>query len=63
MLVLSRYADEELVLVTSDGLIVVKVTDVRGAKVKIGVDAPPDVAVYRREVWEIVKHEQNGDGR
>ena len=47
MLVLSREIDEDI-LIGDD--IVVTVIDIRGDKVRIGVQAPPNVSIDRREV-------------
>ena len=52
MLVLSRRADETIVV--GDG-IRITVLDVRGDKVRIGVDAPQDVSVHREEVWRAIQ--------
>lgn len=51
MLVLSRKLNEEIVLNRN---IVVKVVDIRGDKVRIGLIAPADVSIYRREIYDIV---------
>jgi len=48
MLVLTRKVGEKI-LVGSD--IVVRVVEIRGDKVRIGIDAPDDVAVWREELW------------
>jgi len=47
MLVLSRKVDQAIVIA---GKIRVVVADVRGATVRLGVQAPPDVAVDREEI-------------
>jgi len=49
MLVLSRRVGEELVI---NNNIRVVITDVQGDKVRIGIEAPPDVPVDRKEVHE-----------
>jgi carbon storage regulator len=49
MLVLTRGVGQQLVI---DGRVVVTVTEVRGAKVRLGVTAPPDVPVDRKEVHD-----------
>ncbi len=49
MLVLSRRIGEEIVI---DGNIRVTIVNVQGNKVRIGITAPPDVAVDRQEVHE-----------
>jgi carbon storage regulator len=55
MLVLSRKRDEQIVI---GDAIRVTVVDVRGDKVRLGIEAPPDVTVHRREVWERIQREQ-----
>ncbi len=54
MLVLSRTRDEAIIIGDN---IVVTVVDVRGDKVKLGIEAPQDVSVHRREVYEAIKKE------
>lgn len=49
MLVLSRRPGQELVI---DGNIRVTIVEVDGGRVRIGVDAPADVSVDRREVHD-----------
>jgi len=53
MLVLSRYRDESI-YVGDD--IVITVVDIRGDRVRIGVQAPSDVTVHRQEVYEAIKN-------
>lgn len=56
MLVLSRKVNEELVITMPDGTQVsVVVVDIRGDKVRVGVHAPRDVAVHRREVHDAIE--------
>ena len=52
MLVLSRKKNESIVIRDD---IVITVVDVRGDKVRLGIDAPKDVPVHRREVYEAIK--------
>lgn len=49
MLVLSRKVGEEIVV--GDGVRVV-IVGISGRVVRIGVDAPKDVRVLRKELWE-----------
>lgn len=49
MLVLSRKKNESIVI---DGQIVVTVIELRGDKVRLGVDAPREVQVDRLEIAE-----------
>jgi len=51
MLVLSRKKNESIVI---DGNIEVTVVEIRGDKVRLGVDAPREVSVDRREVHEAI---------
>jgi len=57
MLVLSRYRDESIYIGDD---IVITVVDIRGDRVRIGVQAPSDVTVHRQEVYEAIK---NGGSR
>ena len=34
------------------------VVDIRGDKVRLGIEAPKDVAVHRKEVYEAIQREQ-----
>jgi carbon storage regulator len=52
MLVLSRKRDEKIVIGDN---IVITVVDVRGDKVRLGIEAPTEVPVHRQEVLEAVK--------
>jgi carbon storage regulator len=42
--------------------IVVTILGVNGSQVRIGIEAPKDVAVHREEVFERIKHEKNTAG-
>ena len=57
MLVLSRYRDESIYIGDD---VVITVVDIRGDRVRIGVQAPPDVSVHRQEVYEAIKSENSG---
>jgi carbon storage regulator len=59
MLVLSRKKGETIVI---DGTINITVVDVRGDKVRIGIEAPRDVAVHRQEVHEAIMRENKKGG-
>jgi carbon storage regulator len=52
VLVLSRLKEEEIVIGDN---IRVKILDVRGDKVRLGITAPRDVSVHRLEVYEAIK--------
>ena len=55
MLVLSRKINECLVI---DGRIRVKIIRVEGDVVRIGIEAPSDVAVHRQEVYDQIQLQQ-----
>jgi carbon storage regulator len=52
MLVLSRKKNESIVI--NDNITIV-VVEIRGDKVRLGVEAPKEVPVHRREVYEAIK--------
>ena len=54
MLILSRKVDQKI-RIGSD--IVLTIIDVRGDQVKIGVEAPGDVKVYRQEIFQAIQSE------
>jgi len=58
MLVLSRKKDESIVIRDD---IVVTIVEVRGDKVRLGIDAPKEVPVHRREVYEKIKESERLD--
>jgi carbon storage regulator len=54
MLVLSRQRDESIIIGDN---VVITVVDVRGDKVKLGIEAPREISVHRREVYEAILKE------
>jgi carbon storage regulator len=54
MLVITRKPGERICFGDD---ITVTVLDVVGSTVRIGIDAPTEIPVYRHEVWEAVKEE------
>lgn len=52
MLVLSRKRDERIVIGDN---IVITVVDVRGDKVRLGIEAPAEVPVHRQEVLDALR--------
>lgn len=55
MLVLSRKKNESI-KINDD--ITVYVVEIRGDKVRLGVEAPKDVSVHRNEVYEAIRRQQ-----
>ena len=54
MLALTRKKGESLVLGNE---IQVKVLDIKGDQVKIGIEAPRDVSIYREEIYLQIQNE------
>ena len=55
MLVLSRKKDESIII---NDNIVVTVVEIRGDKVRLGFDAPKEVPIHRREVYDAIKRSE-----
>ncbi len=55
MLVLSRKKNESIII---NDNVVITIVDVRGDKVRIGIEAPRDVSVHRQEVLEAILNEK-----
>ena len=56
MLVLSRQKDESIMIGDN---VEITIVDVRGDKVRLGIVAPREVPVHRREVYEAIQRENN----
>ncbi len=54
MLVLAR-KKSEVIEIGDD--IKIRIVEIRGLKVRIGIEAPPDIAVYRQEIAEAIRQE------
>lgn len=54
MLVLSRQRDESIIIGDN---IVITVVDIRGDKVRLGINAPTEIPVHRQEVYEAIQRE------
>jgi len=54
MLVLSRQRDETIIIGDN---IEITVVDIRGDKVRLGVSAPKEISVHRKEVYEAIRRE------
>ena len=59
MLVLSRKKNESIVI---NNDITIVVVEIRGDKVRLGVEAPKEVPVHREEIYYRIKHEQEMRG-
>ncbi|HSZ08912.1 MAG TPA: carbon storage regulator CsrA [Steroidobacteraceae bacterium] len=60
MLILTRRVGETVMIGNE---VTVTVLGVKGNQVRIGVNAPKDVAVHREEIYERIKREQDQDPR
>ena len=60
MLVLSRQLEESIVI---GDQIVVKVVDIRGDKVRLGIVAPENIPVHRQEVQEAILRQRAANER
>src|SRR6187549_837041 len=54
MLVLSRQKDETIIIGDD---IEITVVDIRGDKVRLGVSAPKEISVHRKEVYDAIRRE------
>ena len=54
MLILTRKVNESIMI---GDKVEISVVDIRGDQVKIGIQAPRDVKVYRQEVYEAIQEE------
>jgi len=60
MLVLSRQRDQSIVIGDN---IVVTIVDVRGDKVRLGIEAPGEIPVHRQEVYDAIQRENRQSDR
>ncbi|MDR0335713.1 MAG: carbon storage regulator CsrA [Planctomycetaceae bacterium] len=51
MLVLSRKTDESVVI--NDNITIV-VVEIRGNKVRLGIEAPKDISIHRKEIYDAI---------
>lgn len=57
MLVLSRKRNESILIGHEVSITIV---EIRGDKVRLGIEAPQDVTVHRKEVYDAIKRLQEG---
>jgi len=56
MLVLSRQRDESIIIGDN---VQVTIVDIRGDKVRLGIVAPPEISVHRKEVYDAIQQENH----
>jgi carbon storage regulator len=56
MLVLSRLKDQKIVINEN---IVITVVEIRGDRVRLGIEAPKDVQVHRDEIFKAIQRSGN----
>jgi len=59
MLVLSRQRDQSIMIGDEIEIVIV---DVRGDKVRIGINAPRHISVHRKEIYEVIRRESESGG-
>jgi carbon storage regulator len=55
VLVLSRQKDESIMVGDE---VEITIVDVRGDKVRLGINAPRSIAVHRKEIYEAIQREK-----
>lgn len=60
MLVLTRKLGETIVI--SDD-IVIKVVDIHGKQIRLGIEAPPEITIFRGEIYERILEENRREGK
>lgn len=63
MLVLTRKLGQSITIgdpTSPEAAIEVKITEIKGDQVHLGIQAPKDVAVHRKEIWELVQESRSG---
>ncbi|MEO1999337.1 MAG: carbon storage regulator CsrA, partial [Planctomycetaceae bacterium] len=58
MLVLSRKKNESIVI---DGEVTITVVEVRGDKVRLGIEAPREIPIHRSEIYEAIVRAKGND--
>ena len=59
MLVLSRKLNESIII---DDLIKITVVEIRGDKIRLGIEAPKNISVHRLEVFDAIQRQFHDDG-
>lgn len=54
MLVITRKVEEQIII---DDQISIVVLEIEGQRVKLGIEAPKEVTIYRQELYEAIQEE------
>lgn len=58
MLVLSRQRDESIIIGDN---IKITIVDIRGDKIRIGIEAPAEISVHREEVYDAIQRDKQAE--
>ena len=63
MLILTRKSGESIIIDGKiDGKIEIKITGISDEKIKIGIDAPAEMKVYRKELYDTLEENKSAAG-
>lgn len=57
MLILTRKPGESIFILVNGELVKVTVVELKGNQIRVGIDAPPNIRIYREEIWEQILEE------
>lgn len=64
MLVLSRHRDESIIIgEPGPNQVIITIVDIRGDKVRLGIEANKNIPVHREEVYKAIISSQNNRDR
>ena len=58
MLALTRKVNERIVIGEGDATITVVIIKAHGGKVRLAIDAPPEIPVHRQEVFDLIQQQK-----
>lgn len=59
MLVLTRSIGERLII--GDGEIILRILEIRGNQVRLGIAAPLNIPIHREEIYQRIKEKENAE--
>jgi carbon storage regulator len=61
LLILTRRIGEKIIIGDD---VIISIVGIKGAQIRIGTEAPPEIPVYREEIYQkILKERADGTGR